>query len=298
MLSTVRCAIFQPNVSKPMGEFSSNPCRAVRHGLQIPLVYKKYYIKPETESQAKTKTKKIFEKHEKRWRRTIDKQMFVLYNISTLNGTTVPHSKKGDADMRTKNQDLLSRIQEYIETYCDKHGRGPSIRDIADEIEISSTNTHRYIQTLLEEGRIARGRNGYESNVLAKTEKSMTSVAILGAVPCGPLTEVESYIEGYIRLPESLIGQGRFYILKASGDSMINAGIDDGDLVLIRQQETASVGDIVVALVENENTLKRLEFNERENRYYLHPENKTMDDIYVDEIRVQGVAVKVLKDLK
>ena len=78
---------------------------------------------------------------------------------------------------------------------------------------------------------------------------------------------------------------------------MIDAGIDDGDLVLIRQQETADVGDIVVALVENENTLKRLEYNERRGRYYLHPENETMEDIYVENLSVQGVAVKVLKDL-
>ena len=78
---------------------------------------------------------------------------------------------------------------------------------------------------------------------------------------------------------------------------MIDAGIDDGDLVLIRQQQTAEVGDIVVALVENENTLKRLEFSERRQRYYLHPENETLKDIYVDELSVQGVAVKVLKDL-
>lgn len=199
--------------------------------------------------------------------------------------------------MRTKNQELLGRIQEYIEECCDKHGYGPSIRDIANELGISSTNTHRYLQTLIEEGRVSRGRNGYESNALAMTDKSMTSVAILGAVPCGPFAEMEEYIEGYIRLSESMIGQGRFYILKASGNSMIEAGIDDGDLVLIRQQATADVGDIVVALVENENTLKRLEYNEHKHRYYLHPENETMDDIHVDDLSVQGVAVKVLKDL-
>lgn len=199
--------------------------------------------------------------------------------------------------MRTKNQELLERIQEYIEECCDKHGYGPTVRDIADELGISPTNTHRYIQTLVLEGRISRGRNGYESNALAMTDRAMRSVAIVGAVPCGPLTECEECIEGYIRLPESMIGQGKFYLLKASGNSMIDAGIDDGDLVLIRQQQTAEVGDIVVALVENENTLKRLEFSERRQRYYLHPENETLKDIYVDELSVQGVAVKVLKDL-
>ena len=199
--------------------------------------------------------------------------------------------------MRTKDQELLTNIQQFIEEHCDKSGYGPSVRAVANEFGISSSCAHKYMEVLGEQGRIAKGRNGYESIALARTERSMRSVAIVGAVPCGPLTECEESIEGYIRLPESLIGQGKFYLLKANGDSMIDAGIDDGDLVLIRQQETADVGDIVVALVENENTLKRLEYNERRGRYYLHPENETMEDIYVENLSVQGVAVKVLKDL-
>ncbi len=199
--------------------------------------------------------------------------------------------------MRTKNQDLLTSIQGFIERQCDKHGYGPSIREIAEELGISPTNAHRYIQTLIADGRVAKGRNGYESIALARTDRAMKSVAIVGAVPCGPLTECQETIEGYVRLPESLIGQGTFYLLKASGTSMIDADIDDGDLVLIRKQETANVGDIVVALVDNESTLKRLAFNKRRQRYYLHPENETMEDIYVEDLAVQGVAVKVLKDL-
>lgn len=199
--------------------------------------------------------------------------------------------------MRTKDQELLTNIQQFIEEHCDKSGYGPSVRAVANEFGISSSCAHKYMEVLGEQGRIAKGRNGYESIALARTERAMRSVAIVGAVPCGPLTECEESIEGYIRLPESLIGQGKFYLLKANGDSMIDAGIDDGDLVLIRQQETADVGDIVVALVENENTLKRLEYNERRGRYYLHPENETMEDIYVENLSVQGVAVKVLKDM-
>ena len=199
--------------------------------------------------------------------------------------------------MRTKDQELLTNIQQFIEEHCDKSGYGPSVRAVANEFGISSSCAHKYMEVLGEQGRIAKGRNGYESIALARTERAMRAVAIVGAVPCGPLTECEESIEGYIRLPESLIGQGKFYLLKANGDSMIDAGIDDGDLVLIRQQETADVGDIVVALVENENTLKRLEYNERRGRYYLHPENETMEDIYVENLSVQGVAVKVLKDL-
>ena len=78
---------------------------------------------------------------------------------------------------------------------------------------------------------------------------------------------------------------------------MIGAGINDGDLVLIRIQNNANVGEIVVALVNNEVTLKRLAYNAESASYYLHPENKRMKDIYPENIEVQGIAVKVIKDL-
>ena len=114
--------------------------------------------------------------------------MFARYNKATLNGTAVPFRKR-EVQMRTKDQELLTSIQAYIEDYCDKHGYGPTVRDVADELGISTTNTHRYLQTLIAEGRVAKGRNGYESNALARTDRAMRSVAIVGAVPCGPLTE-------------------------------------------------------------------------------------------------------------
>lgn len=163
----------------------------------------------------------------------------------------------------------------------------------------SLTNTHRYLTTLVAEGRITKDRSGgYISNALLKTETAMRSVAILGAVSCGPLTATEEYIEGYLRLPVSMVGEGKFFLLTANGESMTGAGIEDGDLVLIRQQETAEVGDIVVALVDNEVTLKRLAYDADENRYFLHPENPNMQNIYVGQLMVQDVAVKVIKNLK
>ena len=199
--------------------------------------------------------------------------------------------------MRSKDQDLLNSIQQFIESYCDRNGYGPTTREVGSQFNISGMSANRYMIELERQGRITRGRVGYESNSLAMSDREMRSIAIVGSIPCGPLTVEEEYIEGYIKLPESLIGTGRYYFLKASGDSMIDAGIDDGDLVLIRQQETADSGDIVVALVDNENTLKRLMFNDKKKRYYLHPENETMEDIYVDYLSIQGVAVKVFKDL-
>ena len=96
-----------------------------------------------------------------------------------------------------------------------------------------------------------------------------------------------------------LFGSGSFYVLRASGNSMIDAQIDDGDLVIIREQENARLGDIVVALTDEEkNTLKRLCYNRETGEYYLHPENQALEDVYVKQLRVQGVATHVIKELK
>lgn len=121
---------------------------------------------------------------------------------------------------------------------------------------------------------------------------------LLGAydISCGLPNIAEEHIEEYVSLPESMFGSGEFYILRARGESMIEAGIDPGDLVVIRKQETAENGQIAVALVDEEATLKR--FYVEDNRVRLHPENSEMEDFYVDHCIIQGVAVKVIKDLR
>ena len=98
-------------------------------------------------------------------------------------------------------------------------------------------------------------------------------------------------------MPAALFGKGEFYILRASGESMVDAGINDQDLVIIRKQEEANNGQIVVALVGNETTLKRFYRDRKRKCVRLHPENKTMEDIYVTDCKIQGVAVHVLKEL-
>ena len=130
------------------------------------------------------------------------------------------------------------------------------------------------------------------------TKTQTVKVAVLGAVSCGVPKFAEENIEEYVRLPVALFGSGEFYILRANGDSMVDAGIEDGDLVLIRQQNYANEGQIVVALMEDEATLKRYYPEPQKRRIRLHPENSSMRDIYVANCIIQGVAVKVLKDLE
>ena len=199
--------------------------------------------------------------------------------------------------MRTKDNDILLGIKQYVNEYCNEKGRGPSVGDVARKWDISKSTAQAYLIDLKAHGEITQSEFGYESLALSET-RSAQSVPILGAVPCGPLTEVEEYIEGYVRLPESFVGKGKFYFLKATGNSMIDAGIHDGDLVLVRQQETANYNDIVVALVDNEVTLKRYRPDLANRRIILHPENKRMKDIVVEECKIQGVATKVIKNLE
>ena len=130
-----------------------------------------------------------------------------------------------------------------------------------------------------------------------KVQTELISVALLGPVSCGVPTLEEEYAEEYVSLPVSMFGNGTFFLLRASGESMIDAGIAPGDLVLVRKQSEATDGEIVVALVGNENTLKRYYVDTESHMIRLHPENKAMRDIIVPDCRVQGVAVKVIKNL-
>ena len=122
-------------------------------------------------------------------------------------------------------------------------------------------------------------------------------VPILGCISCGAPEYAEENFEEYVPLPAALFGEGSFFILRASGSSMIEAGIDPGDLVVVRKQNTAKEGEIIVALVAGETTLKRYFKDEKEKCIRLHPENRTMKDILVKSCYIQGVAQHVIKAL-
>lgn len=198
--------------------------------------------------------------------------------------------------MRTKDPELMKQILEYIEDYYIDHNASPSTTRIAEQMGISRGTAHKYLVEMDE-----RGMLSYQGRKITteRTEKMHTSTfraAVVGDILCGLPNIAEEHIEEYVSLPESMFGSGEFYILRARGESMIEAGIDPGDLVVIRKQETAENGQIVVALVDEEATLKR--FYIEDNRVRLHPENSEMKDIYVDHCIIQGVAVKVIKDIQ
>ena len=128
--------------------------------------------------------------------------------------------------------------------------------------------------------------------------KNTQYLPIVGDIACGTPILAEENIESYLTISGDFLGTGNFFVLKASGSSMINAGINDGDYVVVRQQNSADEGQIVVALVDDEATLKRYYRDDKQKKIRLHPENDNMDDMYFDNIEIQGIAVKVIKDLE
>ena len=192
----------------------------------------------------------------------------------------------------------MDRIKLFIEDCFEENHRMPTVREIAKEMNIAPSCAHRYLVEMAERGLILYSQGRMSTEKIDKMKLATNNAALVGSIPCGSPDEREAYVEDYMPLPVSIFGSGDLYILRASGDSMIDAGIDDGDLVVIKEQNIAQIGDIVAALVKNScNTLKRLEYDDERQSYYLHPENDNYGDIYVDDLFIQGVAKHVIKQL-
>ena len=206
--------------------------------------------------------------------------------------------KKGGDDLQYMKEDKVKMVENFVNRFVEVNGVSPSNRQISDGTGLPLTTVSRYLHYMRDQGLISfQGCRSITTRQQEQIRKSELNVPILGRVACGLPILAEENIEEYVHLPVSLFGRGNFYILRACGDSMIEAGINSDDLVLIRQADTAEPGQIVVALTGEEATLKRY-FPEPENhRVRLHPENHTMTDIYVDSCVIQGVAKMVLKDL-
>lgn len=200
--------------------------------------------------------------------------------------------------MRSKSMELMLRIKEYIEEHFERYGSTPTVREISSAMKIAVSSAHRYLVAMADKDMISYENGTLSTPKIEMMNPEVSPAAIVGSIPCGTPDDREAMVEEYLPLSVSFFGKGDFYALRASGNSMIEAQIDDGDLVIIREQDTANIGDIVVALTdEDKNTLKRLCFDKEQQSYYLHPENKEMEDIYVSGLRVQGVATHVIKAL-
>ena len=191
-------------------------------------------------------------------------------------------------------------ILEYIKETILKKGYPPAVREICEAVHLKSTSSvHSHLSTLEEKGFIRRDPTKPRTiEILDDTfnfnRREMTNVPVVGAVAAGQPLLAEQNIEDYFPIPVELLPNADTFMLRVKGDSMINAGIFDGDQVLVKQQPTADNGDIVVALVEDSATVKT--FYKEKGYYRLQPENDTMDPIIITgEIQILGKVFGVMR---
>ena len=202
--------------------------------------------------------------------------------------------------MRSKDEEKMKRIVEFIDKTYFEYDYIPSVKEIADEMGMEKGNASRYLSEMEKRGMIdvSGGWRGIHTKNILKAKDSAKRTPVIGEIACGTPILAEENIESYVYLSSSLLGAGNFFALRAKGDSMINAGIFDKDLVIVKQQSDALDGQIVVALIDGENaTLKRFYREGSKKRFRLHPENDDMEDMFFDEVSIQGIAVKILKDV-
>ena len=199
--------------------------------------------------------------------------------------------------MRSKDAELMNRIRDYAERFYIETGRSPSTSEIGAAVGVHKATVYRYLSEMNEKGLLRYDGRRVATRKTALAQNGVTVASVFrGAIPCGAPETIEAAIDQFVKLPTALFGDGNLYVIWAKGDSMIEAGIDDGDMIVVDADKEPAVGDKVVALdQDNESTLKTLRYDEKRSRYYLHPENHLLEDIYVDELTVQGVVRFIIK---
>lgn len=212
--------------------------------------------------------------------------------------------------LNSREEAVLNTIIENVK----QKGYPPSVREIGELVGLSSSSTvHTYLKRLEQKGYIRRdptkpraieiinpGQDKMVNSDHSATRKlidneDLIAVPLLGQIAAGvPLLAVENY-DDTLTLPRSFTGFGEFFMLTVKGDSMIEVGILEGDLVLVRRQETVNNGEIAVALLEDEATLKR--FYKEKNTIRLQPENSNMSPIYARDVKILGKAVGLVRKI-
>ncbi|HPA64512.1 MAG TPA: transcriptional repressor LexA [bacterium] len=199
------------------------------------------------------------------------------------------------------NEDLTvsqRRVLEAIRSHIEKNGFPPTSREIGKELGITPTSVFEQLDRLEKKGFIKRQKKAARSieildqrkdDNLTEEKVRLIKIPVLGTIAAGQPILADENFESEILVDESSIGKGKFFALKVKGDSMINAGINQGDLVIIRRQPVAENGEIVAALIDNEATIKRLKMDN--GKVLLMPENDKYSPIevtYREDFRILG----------
>lgn len=201
-----------------------------------------------------------------------------------------------------KISDKQREILEYIKAEILNKGYPPAVREICEAVKLKSTSSvHAHLETLEKNGYIRRDPTKPRAIEIVDenfnlTRREMVNVPIVGRVAAGePILAVEN-IENYFPIPAEFIPNEQTFILQVQGESMVNAGILDGDYILVEQQTTANDGDMVVALVDDSATVKTFY---KENGYYrLQPESDFMEPIIVSDVMIMGKVIGTFRFFK
>ena len=186
-------------------------------------------------------------------------------------------------------------VLDYIKKYSDKNGYCPSIREICIALNIKSTATcHYYLNKLEKSGEIIKAGTKKRALSVKRAERAdYITVPLIGTVTAGmPIFAYENF-ESFYPIPPEFGNEQDLFMLKINGTSMIDAGIFDGDKVIVKKQNVAENGDIVVAMIEDSATVKR--FYKKNDKIILHPEHETMCDIVLDDVTILGVVEGLLR---
>ncbi|GIE28343.1 LexA repressor [Actinoplanes italicus] len=196
----------------------------------------------------------------------------------------------------------LRRILTVIRDAAVKYGYAPSTREIADALGMSASTVSRHLRTLEEHGFLRRGRTVarpvdirmfLEPAGAAERSDDTVGVPLVGTIAAGTPILADEHAEELLNLPRDLVGRGTLFSLRVQGDSMIDAAICDGDIVVVRQQSEAWNGDIVAAMIDEEATVKV--FRRRGGHVFLEPRNPAYEPIPGDDAVILGKVVSVLR---
>lgn len=200
--------------------------------------------------------------------------------------------------MQRPRGDNQQRILDFIKSEIQQKGYPPSVREIANAVGLKSTSTvHGHLQRLEKRGLLHRDAMKPRAMEVVGdpnfVRSGTTAVPVIGRVTAGLPILAEENLEDYVSLPDVMLGDGEHFILLVRGDSMIEAGILDGDYIIVRRQQEANNGDIVVAMIDDSATVKR--FYKENGHFRLQPENSTMEPIYADEVSVLGKVISLYR---
>ncbi|NJE79829.1 transcriptional repressor LexA [Olsenella sp. SW781] len=205
-------------------------------------------------------------------------------------------------------------IYDFIRTYSTEHGYPPSVREIGAAVGLASPSTvHMHLKVLEEHGLIRRDSKKPrtievvdkqasstdeqvpQASVSQDVDRNLISLPLVGRVAAGTPILAEQNVEETLTLPTSIVGDASSFVLRVRGESMINAGIFDGDYIVVKEQHDAHNGEIVVALIDDSATVKT--FYRERDRVRLQPENDSMDPIYVDDPVILGRVTALIRSI-